>query len=282
MLPFFEAEQMDIRAFYTNNLCFPKHLQQSLELVYCEKGEVSLFIDDRICELQEGDLAVIFPNTIHSYLQQATEEKEGTCLVLISSLKYYGRFSGVLSGYQPEKAFINSKVLHPDVIYAMKGIYAELHAAEKSSYSDVICHAFMELLLSRILKELHLETVKLTSQKELTRKIMMYVGQHFKENLSLEILASELNISRYYLSHVFSTKLKTSFPSYVNEFRLNHALSMIHSGETSITELWMESGFESERTFHRVFRNKLLVSPREYMNQRNKTSEQEIKSSMQS
>ncbi|MBR1742310.1 MAG: AraC family transcriptional regulator, partial [Lachnospiraceae bacterium] len=31
-----------------------------------------------------------------------------------------------------------------------------------------------------------------------------------------------------------------------------------------ITEIWLEAGFESQRTFNRVFKEKYHMSPREY------------------
>ena len=34
--------------------------------------------------------------------------------------------------------------------------------------------------------------------------------------------------------------------------------------DRSVTDIWLESGFESQRTFNRVFREKYHMSPRVY------------------
>ena len=77
----------------------------------------------------------------------------------------------------------------------------------------------------------------------------------------LRFLRNRLNLYNFhFIFHLTSHRW-----TYVNELRLNHVLNLIHTGHTNITEIWMESGFESQRTFNRVFKEKFLVSPRDYL-----------------
>ena len=52
--------------------------------------------------------------------------------------------------------------------------------------------------------------------------------------------------------------------SYVNGVRLNYAVSLLDSTNKPITEICFESGFESQRTFNRVFKERYKVTPSEY------------------
>ena len=57
-----------------------------------------------------------------------------------------------------------------------------------------------------------------------------------------------------------------SASKYVNKTRLNLAISYLDNSNISITELCLECGFDSQRTFNRVFKEEYKMSPREYRN----------------
>jgi AraC-like DNA-binding protein len=77
-----------------------------------------------------------------------------------------------------------------------------------------------------------------------------------------------MGISRYYLSRTFSEKLQTSFPNYLNSLRVDLAKNLLESGDQDILQICYECGFESQRTFNRVFKNTCGITPREYRNQK--------------
>lgn len=49
-----------------------------------------------------------------------------------------------------------------------------------------------------------------------------------------------------------------------NEQRLNAAVFWLENTDHTITDIWLDAGFESQRTFNRVFREKYKVTPRDY------------------
>ena len=77
-------------------------------------------------------------------------------------------------------------------------------------------------------------------------------------------LAQELWLNRYHLSHLFSEKIGQSFPAYLSRIRLSCACAALAETDRPITEIAEESGFESQRTFFRVFRQQLGVTPLQY------------------
>lgn len=269
MLPFFESEISSIRCFITHKFQFPQHLHQSLEIIFCRKGTVSLYIEAAVYTLLPGDIAYVFPNTIHSYLENSDSGGQDIdCLILIAAPKYWSCFTKTLTQNQPIRPILYAESVHPDIYYALEGLHHETHEVPDRDYSDFVCRGFMELLLARSIPALPLSPAKSRGQQDLIRQIMLYVQEHFQESLSLDILSAHLNISKYYLSHTFSDKLKMSFPAYVNEFRLNRALEKIHGGAVNITEIWQDSGFESQRTFNRVFLSRTGKTPRDYIQQK--------------
>ena len=70
------------------------------------------------------------------------------------------------------------------------------------------------------------------------------------------------------LSRVFSGTFHRNFNQYLNETRLNYAGAMLEYTSRTVTDICMESGFESQRTFNRVFMQSYRMTPREYRNSR--------------
>jgi AraC-like DNA-binding protein len=77
-------------------------------------------------------------------------------------------------------------------------------------------------------------------------------------------MSRDLGVSRSHLSHTFSQRLGTNFRSYVNALRIDQACEMLKGTEDSVTHIAYECGFESQRTFNRVFMEQCGLSPSEY------------------
>ena len=50
----------------------------------------------------------------------------------------------------------------------------------------------------------------------------------------------------------------------MNDARLNYAVHCLENTNDSITDICMDSGFESQRTFNRVFKERHHLSPSEF------------------
>lgn len=90
---------------------------------------------------------------------------------------------------------------------------------------------------------------------------------HFTEELSLSRMAKDLGYSQFALSRVFSSVFHTNFNQYLNDLRLNCALGLLKNTSLPVTELAMNAGFTSLRTFNRAFKERFHMSPREYRKQ---------------
>lgn len=85
--------------------------------------------------------------------------------------------------------------------------------------------------------------------------------------LTLTTLALKLNIHPHDLSHIINTGLQKSFNDFINEFRVREvARKMRDPGYDRLTLLGIayESGFNSQRTFNRVFKELTGKTPAEY------------------
>ncbi len=259
MQAFYENIKDEIRVFYSDDLQFPDHLHGQIELLYVESGAIEVEASGHSRILESGDFAVIFPNTVHSY-GKMEGRLPGRSIVVICSLELTGEFFKRLTSYSPEKPFLTADQLHPNVSLAMLELEKECREGRNLN----ACRALVLLILSRILPVITLMKNRDISNYDLTYHIVSYVAEHFQEPLTLTKLAKHLNVSKFYLSRVFSAKLKTNFNQYLNHIRANYAQALIQSTNYTLTRISVDSGFESQRTFNRVFKEIFGVSPSEY------------------
>lgn len=91
----------------------------------------------------------------------------------------------------------------------------------------------------------------------------VYLNPH----LSLENVAENLKLSPSYLSRIINSELKTSFPDYLNTYRIKEAESYLKNPEFSkytISAIGLEAGFNSKSTFYEVFKKATGKTPRAY------------------
>lgn len=85
-------------------------------------------------------------------------------------------------------------------------------------------------------------------------RIPEYIDRHFREDISVGSAAKALGYSESRLSAVIRDQLRIPFKTLVNQARFEYASRLLADGTASITEIALESGFQSVRTFNRVFR----------------------------
>jgi putative ABC transport system permease protein len=107
-------------------------------------------------------------------------------------------------------------------------------------------------------------------QKGLWLRKAMETGRHYQDaELSLGSLAETLNMHPHELSRIINVALKKNFNDFVNDFRVRDvARKMQDPAYDHITLLGIayESGFNSQSTFNRIFRQVTEKSPLEYKN----------------
>jgi len=259
MNPYYENVSDELRVFYTEGLHFPAHLHSQLELLYVESGATYINISNHCHKLCKGDFAVVFPNTVHSYDSQEGEEP-CRLIIAICSLELTGDYFKKLTSYTPIDPFIIRDDLHPNVSLAMLELEKECREGKNLN----ACRALVLLILSRILPMVELAKNRDIENYDLTYHIVSYVAEHFQESLTLTELAKHLNVSKFYLSRTFSSKLNTGFNQYINYIRANYALTLIQSTNYTLTRISIDSGFESQRTFNRAFKEIFGLAPGEY------------------
>jgi len=257
VIPFYESITHEMRSFINNGINFPLHLHQQLELIYIHKGEQDVTIADQRATLYEGDIAIIFPDCIHGF----ESKKEGTrSQLVLCDIRHTGIFMNKLLNYYPINPFLRKASLSDNIPYAL----TELCLEYQGDYNIAACTSFIQLILSRIFPLLELESKKDKFSTDYTSQIANYIHNKYKEPITLDDLAAYLGLSKYHVSHIFAKSFKMSFPKYLNSIRLNQAMARIETTRDSLLDICLEVGFNSQRTFNRIFKDIYHMTPGEY------------------
>ena len=237
------------------------HLHRHLEIIYKKKGTSVAVCGTKEVLIQEGDLFIAFPNQIHYYLDQPGEHD---VILIIASPDLCPEFKDDFKNYLPISPVLSQACAHPKVITALENIL-ESNAAQ-NKYSDTEIKGNLMLLLSALLKNMPLEKRK-SYDSNLPTGILLYCYDNFTEDISLHSLSDALQVSHYYISHIFNERLHISFRDYINSLRVEKACELINNKEKSITDIAFEVGYNSIRTFNRSFMKIMKLSPTQYREQ---------------
>ena len=94
-------------------------------------------------------------------------------------------------------------------------------------------------------------------------EVTRFIGEHLAEDLSIERLAGEFYLSRYYLMHRFKEVYGVTIHQYIRQKRLLRAAEEIRRG-TPVLKAAMEAGFNDYSAFLRAFQAAYGMSPREW------------------
>ena len=253
---FFENRAERFHAVSCPGFSFPPHLHPQLELLLVHRAAIGVTVGGRNAVLTQGQLAVVFPNQIHSY-QEA--EPGAFITMLIADPSYTGGHLDALLRLHPVSPFLEEP--HPNVPYAIGELVREYGKAEPNG---AVYSPLLELILARAMPQLELCRNRSVDHQDLLWQIANYVDSHYREPLTLPALAKAVGVSPGRLSHVFSEKIGQSFPSYLAQIRLSYAQTMLQGTDLTVTEVGEEAGFESQRSFFRVFRQHHGMTPLEY------------------
>lgn len=82
--------------------------------------------------------------------------------------------------------------------------------------------------------------------------------------VNIDWISSKLGTNRHYVSDYLNQVKHVTFYEYVNTLRLTHAEQLLKEGKEKVTDIAFISGFNSDHTFRRLFKEKYGCTPLQY------------------
>ena len=94
--------------------------------------------------------------------------------------------------------------------------------------------------------------------------IVKYINENYRDINSIEEIAEHFYISKYHLCRLFTQNLGMGLIAYLNTIKIREACKLLKENKKGITDIAMESGFNSSSYFCKVFKSETGLSPTAY------------------
>lgn len=102
------------------------------------------------------------------------------------------------------------------------------------------------------------------SKIKLFKKVEQYIRENIKEELDLETISNNFNLSAYYFSRSFKEVMGCNLTDYINTVRIKKAKELLKRNEMSIKEIGYEVGYSDPNYFSKVFKKYEGYTPTVY------------------
>lgn len=257
MHPRFGLDQEQRNRFYcaeNRNGFAPFHFHSQLELYFVDEGEIEVWINDSRAVLCAGEMSVALSYDAHSY--RSLGETRSNYIIIPTYLCQ--EFVRAFRGKQSKTPFLRD----PETVGSLRACYDEL---KRDSSNRIKTIGYIYVMLGILSEKLRFEEADRAMDPELSARLLFYINEHYRGDLSLSVLSSEFGYSESYLSRYFKSCFGIGINRYITVLRLKQAILLMQEDRNSVTYCALESGFNSLRTFYRVFYEEFHCTPKEYI-----------------
>ena len=260
------------------------HVHSYYELAFVTGGRLQVQIDEETCILEENDIIIVYPNTVHGTAipEQNTEPFAVQQHVVKFSPLFLYPMNPVPTDIRhlllPLKFEGSHTVLrhgtpmHREIHRLMTVIYEEAQAKEPGY--EIALRAHISIIYTLLIRRLAIleDPKEIPSEAEkanvdLIYQALAYVEDHYQEPLSMQQVAAECNVNYYHFSRLFQQYTNQGFRDYVTNFRINKARKMLLQTNDSITSIAIECGFETISYFIKKFQAVTGMTPKNFRKQ---------------
>ena len=220
---------------------FPAHFHSNLEVLIVRRGEKILQINGEEYCADSGTVTVIDSYDVHAY---ETKWNEDCCVVIIPQ-EYAFAFHARHKNLRLKERKIADRALCDDLLKIVDEYLLQERGAGVKA-------AALELFLATLQEKLVWTEEKGSGEVELIRKMLTFIHENYREDVSRKTLARVLGYAEAHISRVFHRYMKTGISTYVNGLRLAYVEKGKATGDMATIDLIYEAGFKSQQTYYRV------------------------------
>jgi len=234
------------------------HTHSHMELFYIVGGKGQFLIEDQLHPVSANNLVIINPNVSHTEVSLNAQPLEYIVLGIEGVELATGENTD--GNYDILDHFESMEISS-----CLRNILREMEL-KNTGYED-ICQAYMEILIIRLMRNTALAVLtspQVIPDNRQCAAVKRYIDLHFKESLTLDQLAEEAHMSKYYLSHAFKREYGVSPINYMTHKRIEESKYLLAETDLSLSQIAHLLGFSSLSYFSQVFRRTQSVTPLEY------------------
>lgn len=248
---FFENYDAKLKVSVFRNVehSWPTHFHSNLELFIVRQGKYEVTKNGE-SYIVGNDSVFLFDNyDLHSYSK--LDNTSDDCVIMIPA-DVSKAFDAARNGKRIKTTVIRDQKLTDtilDAIDEMNLIPVGSGVADDKYYVDSVVNYVLCLLYKRL--EYAEPVVNSQTESDYIRRMLIYISEHFRDDITATSLSSQMGYSREYVSRLFNKYMNESIPSYINKMRAQYVKNQTEASEKSLTEIILDAGFKHTSSYYR-------------------------------
>lgn len=273
----------------------PRRIPGEYIIFFMKSGNLFLSENGIDYHLKEGDMIILDPDGVHEGTLPAVSEfyyihlkptvfKPFELPADISLTEFLENNRHLTNNISPfsQEMYDHSRLILPKTLHVAdaavrnkfelamnQAIFASEH--RKEHYKLTCSYCFMQILIdfaacfsAQVLAGANLNFSK--SQQRVLEALTDYLHFHYNKKLTSVDLENEFKMNFDYLNRMFKKKTGTPIFAYLNTLRINKAIELLASGQTTkIYEIARAVGYSDEYYFSKVFKKQTGMSPKNFL-----------------
>ena len=234
------------------------HAHSHTELFYIVGGDGQFQINGQLFPVQAHQLVVVNPNILHTEVSYEDHPLEYIVLG-IEGLEL------TIPDTDEARYCIYSFPEDNPVLTCMQKILQEMQ--DRKPEYQTLCLAYMDIIMVALMRSASVSVTQAHARFPTNRQcaaVRHYIEQHYKENITLDLLAEKASINKYYMAHAFKREYGVSPINYLIACRIQEGKRLLAETDLSLSQIATVLGFSSSSYFSQSFRNAEGTSPTEY------------------
>lgn len=224
---------------------------------YVNSGTGDLEYDGKSYRLGPGDC--VFLDCRQPYAHSTREN--------LWSLSWI-HFSGVTMQpvYEKYRERGGRPVFHPTELAPFEKLHKEIFelASSDDYIRDMRINSCLNALLVLLMQESWNPMEQTGRKRQNLQPIRDYLDGHFTEKISLDALAEQFFISKFYLTRVFKEQFGVSISTYLLNKRITKAKQLLRFSDQKLEDIGYQCGLGAPHYFSRVFKQVEGITPSEF------------------
>ncbi len=244
------------------------------ELLYCDRGRISVAAENYSGVVRNNQIIVHRPNEMHSL--SCVENIAPN--VIIIGFECTSEELECLS-HRPVTLSSEQKKMIADVMKEGMSVYSppydlpnipEMKKREDYPFgADQMIKLKLEALLISLIRgsitmQMHATGGREVHQTSRLDEIHQYITENYMEKILLDNICFIFGTNKTTLCKDFKAEYKTTVLNYINSLKIREAKALLRQNELSVTEISERLGFNSIHYFSRLFKKITGQSPKEY------------------
>lgn len=251
---------------------FEYHHHDFSKIVILIDGDLTYYIEGKAYILKPWDILFVNKNEIHKPVVNQNKYYERIVIWLNPDFmaKYAQGNNNLLKCFEVAiKNNYNLLRLNMKSIDIIKNLIQDIQNCNNSNeFGSEILKESLFVQLMVLMNRLFLNSDKNRDIEDIQydktiEGVLNYINSNLENDLSIDTIASEFFISKYYLMRKFKNQIGSSIHNYVVQKRLILARSLISDG-LSMSSVCSRCGFNDYSSFVRAFKKVYGVSPSNY------------------